>query len=967
MESPGGRAESSLPEAKMQLTTPESAEKKSGRGTVRIASIGELGGGTSYFGRDNAIGFYNWLKERISDGKAPDHIVFHGEAFPEISKYGNKSGKSKSLVLTDFVDDYDDSVVAIKPYLSRTADIIKRNHLSTGITYVMGPSDFANMEKEHELVLSMFNYNPEKIVQSREGYQKKTDDTQAIIDSNVASRVQLRDEKAILDQKLASALKGGAGDAKLEKLEKGVENYRKRIEAADEKIAQLKEELNDYTRIRDLYNEVLKLWISTTDLEVKKMVRKLGDGNINMDVLNMIIEARGKQSIDEIHEEVKEALERTRKAMDGLDPSLDKNRFNELEEHSKNLSGILKKTSHQRIEKVKEDAEKEKASRTAQVQKFTNNLPGSKPLIELADEIATQTIMASIKDAFGRQIPINIVKDNYATIDVKGLKVRVTNRQNFTNDASQSTKVMLRTGEDDNYDVLLGARSPYSSAEPVSRYNKSKDYVYTLTSAPFVDVAKLEEAWNGKIKTKFTDMFQKTNPSSGFDELEYDGYGFKHTFVTSQGLAIYADNEKKAQARALAKEIRGITPNARQYWSEPPENRDVLNYQGKLPTELRATGKNAIPKLLTYLGVDITSTQQRKELADHIEKMDFSGGSREISAALKWFSGYLGQTSTATKRPEKTDFMLLTDVHIGSPGMGVPQYDVLDGLTRYLKDQSKSGYVLAMLGDNLEGLHKHIQNELHPENDPLNMQAYKDFLVKKGISQSDPRFEQELNAYLAWQHKKDSIPHLDSQPQVFAQLTKGIIEGAQAVFIVSGNHWNKTFPERNLTEANTLEPFVKAALPKSKQDKVFKFDGGDSGFGVAKATDDAPDIRVAHKGDANMIYNRLRASEWVTLLGDKHIHKAQIIGNKIAIIGLPIQGMTLYPESIGMSVTDDALRGMSGLSVVFAGKDTPVSYTDYFISVKELKERGYIKENPLIKEFEATRNDVTLKKQKVKI
>ena len=76
-------------------------------------------------------------------------------------------------------------------------------------------------------------------------------------------------------------------------------------------------------------------------------------------------------------------------------------------------------------------------------------------------------------------------------------------------------------------------------------------------------------------------MLTKSLPSSGFDELVYDGYSFRHYFHTSEGLSVMADKEKGFQLQVLADIIQNLIPERVSRASI--DSVDVLYFSNKLP------------------------------------------------------------------------------------------------------------------------------------------------------------------------------------------------------------------------------------------------------------------------------------------------------------------------------------------------------------------------------------------------
>ncbi len=82
--------------------------------------------------------------------------------------------------------------------------------------------------------------------------------------------------------------------------------------------------------------------------------------------------------------------------------------------------------------------------------------------------------------------------------------------------------------------------------------------------------------------------------------------------------------------------------------------------------------------------------------------------------------------------------------------------------------------------------------------------------------------------------------------------------------------------------------------------------------------------------------------------------------------GKHMQGDGPYPEQIGIPISE-SLRGLSTFTIVYDEKNNALAFVDDFVDLKTLKSLGYLKENPLIKKFEETRNQVKIRVQKEKL
>ncbi len=918
---------------------------------TRIWSIGELGGGTKYFGRNNLLGIYRMFKDRISNGTEPDVIIFHGEVLPEVPKFISKQAKQRSLIITDHVENVDESVVMMKPHLSRITDLIKEKKAKTEILYVMGHSDLMNVDREYEIINSSYNYDPEHLFIMRQRYKQVLLELEKKLES---LQLQIKQKEEAL-----SKFKNPKGKPQaLKKLESDISKLK-------EKESQKSSERNDTGEIQNLYSELVKMWIIEGRKDMKYLIEKLG-GYLDDDLFKIIAKYRREDALSLAKEYESELDSIIEKIESGKGKSR-KSRLR-LEKKSKEIGNLLTKLSNEIITKEKAGEEIKQDMRLEQGYRFTNNIPGTPTRSKLTQELSLKIVRSRISDVFGRRININIVSDRSTLIEKNGLKVFVSNKPSNTSHqfmkdpkkGSGSFEWALRTvGRD--ADLMITSGSYMGVSTYVPKHDKSPEFCYQLSSPPCVDSNRIIEAWNARLKTWFTEILSKGKGTlgSGFDELEIVDNKVKHTFFSEEILKRMADNEKKYQSTVLAK----IVERAGTYeqTSVPLDKKDKIQLENKLPSEI--TNKRRVRSLLEGLG--ITNSDLRRKLGAKIRAGEYSSEETRLQAALGFFSEQLSQ-SGSRREVAKRDFVVITDVHVGSPGIGYPNELLLDASVSYIKDKLRDGFVLCLMGDNIEGNLRDHKNEMLIDNDPANIQRFKSFISQKGMVQGSKEYKEALQKYTTWLYYKTPKQNTNAQADAFVSLVKPLLSDAAAVVVTDGNHPNKSYIRKDITESGMLFGNIEQAVPETKRSYVKRVYGGDYGHGNVNVGD-LP-VLFSHRVMPESVVGGLGMEGCLAVGGDRHVHEASIVGGKLVFTGAQMQGDSGFAQTIGIPVSE-SLRGFSMFSVIYDPEDPKkvLASTDTFIHMAHLKKVGYVSDDPLIKEFESSLRKIKVESELLKI
>lgn len=926
---------------------------------ARIWNIGELGGGVSYFGEDNLLGIYSLLKDRISQGLAPDLIVFR-QVLPEVPKYETKSYRARNLLIAENVDDLDQAVVMMKPHLSRIIDLIQKSSANTKIVYVWGYNDEQNEKVEYEALGEAFNHNPKHLARMRMNYAQAVSDLGSKIDNIDIEVRQLAKELDIVQKKVAS-MKGATGRA-AKKLAASALKLPAKISYLEKKKEQLLDELSDNLQIKDLYTKLLEMWISGRDADT--VFDTLGEEYIDWELSKLIKPEEGP-TIQELREQTQKDFDRVKKQIEESNGKRGE-KSADLEKRARELANKLTKLSHIMIAEEKSKAERATEERLSRERRFTGLEAGKPSQTKIESRLSRLIIESSIKDAFGRRMPMEITSGNRSCVYVNGLKVVAGTKGDntspyFVKDSSYRVRHLLRTIDSDA-DVLLLSGSPRGIYEPLPKANRSEEICFTDVAPPCINVQKLmEEHMKGR-KTWFTEMLTKGLPASGFNEIEIDADrgSATHSFISSKKLEIFADREKAAQARILAKMVGAS-------WSfnrtrDPLDARDMLQLRHKLPSEITEKGKFA--RLLDDFGVNRKSVQARTWLASMILKQKFDSQNGEHSDITKWLESKL-RPSGMNPEISRISFLDITDVHIGSPGEGYPNRIVLDKVVRWVTERSKEEVVLVLDGDNIEGNLGGFKNRVNRENDLNNESAFRDYLVKSGINRHSEEHDALMREYREWLYYKSPIPSLNTQADLFVDAIKPLVQSGlvRGIIVTDGNHANGTFPGGDVTESGELAQRIEGVAPKHLQGRIRRVYGGRHGGYGEFELEGGLGIAVGHRTEAGTI-ERLMPKAAISIGGDRHRHRKTVIGERAVLEGMALQGNTGHPDIIGIPTTD-SLRGTSLFTVEYGDGGTLLSATDTFISVEFLRKEGLLRVNPWISRFEEERRRINVSPRKI--
>jgi hypothetical protein len=439
--------------------------------------------------------------------------------------------------------------------------------------------------------------------------------------------------------------------------------------------------------------------------------------------------------------------------LEKLDSVKDKEEFDRLTIEKKSLINLETKLSFERTEEARAAAQRDETIRNQAANRHNRNAPGMPSTAKQSNEIAKAIVLASIRDAFGRRMAVEIVERNVAVVKLNGLKIMVTNKPSNTSPAFVRNPLRALEGmlADEPVDYVLASRSPIARSKLVPVKDGSPNRAQLIVSPPLFSEKGYYQVFEQKIKTIFTELSTKGTPSFGFDEMEFDGIRMHHTFHTTHELMALADRVKIAEIEILARLIEApMVINHLQ----PLDDRDHLQLRNKLPSEIRSSQdtRRFLNALLEELGIDPNDMKLRGELAKRVRAMATGGevadaekweimkgrtvytiasilgkndlqsmteigqgldrmraipDPPELAKALKWFREYIAPAETDRARTfSKLNIKSATDLHIGSEGAGEPTAKVLGAWINFALDdlaKKKEPYLMFLNGDVVEG------------------------------------------------------------------------------------------------------------------------------------------------------------------------------------------------------------------------------------------------------------------------
>jgi hypothetical protein len=938
-------------------------DSKSGFGTkpeTIIWAVGDIGGGTCYFSESNMVGLYRKLKEDIKNGLVPDHLIFNGELLPKVPRWITRGGMSDSLALADNIEDLNDAAVYMKAHMSRIVNLVSNNGHRCGITYVMGESDRENIKNKYDLLIYCYKSRPKDLAGFLFNMREKIESEVEILGNQIKQlRVETDDSKK--------------------------KYWRSKIRVQNSYV-------RDYKDIERGYAELVQNWVeNNNEMDPEELLEKFGDYAKNPAFVKILLDGMEQERQTETLIYLERRYKSASKKLADIKRTMgkDKKQIKKAEEELKEfrlLQNKIKKMGYQKIVNFEKKIAKESSegAMEAAIMHFANTIPGNSKQAKLSYRIAKREIKTKIKDAFGRQMHIELQENNEQIEEINGIKV-MTMHKPVTDSVVVAKKIQGLAqkvhGEEGRVDLLISAHSAKASEEIIPARNFSNEYTYSVTLPFFVDAGKLRQARNEEIKTPLTKAAGTMLPSSGAYKIVHNGYSFETTFYSSEYLKVLSDIEKDEQIAKFADNLRQVKLTRKKL---ELDKTDLLQIGSRLyGDEIRDA--EILNKLLVSHGISPANKKVMRELISSIENRNVNSTVQEVRALLK--GRFL--SNPAKSELQEINFAIISDAHIGSNGLGMSTLDLIRALQKPIIESFRGRpFIFLGLGDNIEANIKNYKDRTDLENDAANEERFYDYLVKDcKMSPDSPKFRSLMNEYKADLFDKSIAPHnYDVQAQKWAWSVLPIVNAAELSVLVSGNHPNQTPLDQSLDESIKLKEqlIAKGAVAGIgiKEERIKTVPGGNFGLGEFGLYDGSRNISsqtslkvgsdtltfydTTMGGQPFWLAHRLprdvhKAVAELGLVGPKlggHVHnfRKDIVNNSFQLSVPALRGLLTFPNEAGFCVTDST-RGAVVLRLHYAqGNPEPVVSSTRVIMLKELRERGIIQEeNPRIAEFKLMR------------
>ncbi|MGC8676029.1 MAG: hypothetical protein ACP5T3_00735 [Candidatus Micrarchaeia archaeon] len=840
----------------------------------RVWLVGELGGGLVWFDKYNLLGLYEELRERSELKRGIPHtIIFLGELLPKIPDYITRGGSNLTESLHEGISSLDLAVVEMKPHLARIEDLLLACDVQANLVYTMGPSDTYNIKHIHDLIVKVYFYTPSELGNMLLAYEDKISYNNRIIKTT--------------EEQLNAVEQSSGPDG--EEREQRINNLRV-------KLKQLKEENGDYKDVVNQLEHVVDLWINENARKgVRYIYDKLNPGDSER-LDQLIASSLPSEQIVELHEAYEKVSKDLAKAASEKEKYPDK--FRALEREAKRLADLLKKVSYGKIREAEKEAKTSVHESGKAGELFTHNISGSPELSKSARGIAELTVKIAIRNAFGRRIHLMIADKlvNDVVLPSTGSKniiFRIADAP--TNTSETYTDPKKRLDAEAHFEgakamVVAMAHSSIGAvyADPKSnRPRGNSGMLYEVSVPPMVSFSSVQKAWLNGIKTPLTEVVGRGQGiTAGFFEVKIGKHGVSFDFNTAAYLHENARKVVEVERAALYKRLAELANKSN--GMEEPSIEDVLQMRNKLPSEM--------------------NDELFKKAVRH---------KKEVLAE------YESELPSATARYGETKHMrilMINDTHIGTSGYGIPTVYLLDALVAYIKENGLDNNLMLFFGgDNIEGDYKSIKNETNTETNITNVFDYKEYLGNAGLTPK--QINSHVKSYESYLLYKQPIQNIDQQVRVLIEHVKPLIsENTAAIVLVSGQHFNKTYPNKDRDEATTIQIYLApVAELAGMRSKIVAIPGGDKGAGDVEIEQGVV-AYVAHAGKVERM--KIGNEYLMALSADEHVHKIKFVTTPeqntiLEACGAASSVLTNFATEMGITTNQDT-RGFTFIDVTYA-------------------------------------------------
>ncbi len=806
------------------LTTSSSNNAK-----IQLLSIGNIHSGLKDFSNKAMIGISELLKEKKAEGDSPDVIVINGGALPygsttqHIPRTRGPRRWDDMLAMFNDINNLRDAADIIQVYFTRIFNSADEN---AKVIYVMGEDDLKYKTDIATTLNYDFVYKPEILNDLCLSLESEIESRNKIIEITTSSKEKIEKSLRVLNSKI----KKGVQPDRIEKLkhEKEIENNKNKLE-----LLKNQQEMQELIEIRQkilmLYSQSSKF--NSLDLKALKLRKH----------------------------EIEEELVSTNKKIDESKDIFSAD-YKKLIISGKKLSNELKAIDIT-ISKIKNlSLNIQMANKSKRIDTFTGTIPAEAQSIKLIEEISFDYFKYVLGFAFGRKREILLVgKNNLNSFNFS--KNKLSLKTLISNNPSNTSNV-FKMKSNSEMNVTIGNISRKLQFEPnlaivghtmsnsftiIPSYNNSNKNIAISCSGHLSDPQKTFALWNEKIKTRLTSAFEKSLLFSGITLISFDGTNFisdviKHDYLVNKANALI-EKEKANIPDLIKKQLQINNKASNQIHVSKNENKEGKAHDINIFNELK------IQKF-------IDDARIQKMLISHKLLSEL----REKDLKYVSFNDFVKQQNKVIPL-SKISVASISDIHFGS---GETKIDLLTACVNDISNNPPD--VLILNGDIIEGNLNNYMNVIKERKKPELINEYLMFLQQKKLSKTE--ILKEMNSFLTNFINETPIQNIDAQIEPFVKIMTPaidkVIEKKGAIIIASGNHYNKTYRENKLDEAEKLasaiKSYIRGKFPDFENVKIIHGSAYGAGeFSIDVNGNHIP-ILIAHSIGRNVegIVNKLR-------------------------------------------------------------------------------------------------------------
>ena len=795
---------------------------------IQILSIGDIHSGSKDFSKDALVGIAELLKDKKEAKDSPDVIIINGGALPygsslpHIPRIRGPRRWDEMLAISNDINNLRDACNITQVHLTRLFNNTDEN---TKVIYVMGEDDLKYKTDIATTLNYYFVYKPEIL-----------NDLCLELENEIESRIK------IIEITTSS----------IEKIEKFFKTLNKKSVKNTEKIEKVKQE-------KEVENNKNKLELSKNQQEMQELIQ------IRQKLLSLYSQSRlfntfDPKALKKLKQETEDNLTQTNNKIE-KSKDIFTAEYKKLVTTGKKLSNDLKAIDMTLIKIKNSNLNFNIALNSKRINKFTGTIPAEAQSAKLIEEISFDYYKYVLGFAFGRKREVLLIgKNNLNSFNFS--KNKLSLKTIISNNPTNTSNV-LKLNSNSNMNITIGNLSRKLSFEPnlaivghtisnsftiIPSYNNSKNNIAIACTGQLSDPDKTLALWNAGRKTRTTSALEKSLLFSGVSLISFDGVNFtsdviKHDYLVNKAnerlekdknlLPYLIDKQHKLKSKDTKNLCTLQENNLNKFRLDKDKYAIESVKMQKLIEEERAKKLLAPYKLISEL--------KDKDL-DCINLDNFSKDNKVLP---------ISKLSVAT----------ISDIHFGS---GETEIDLLKACVDDIAKNTPD--ILILNGDIIEGNLKNFMNVLKERKKPELIEHYESFLNQKNLS--DAKIMYEMKEFLNNFINEMPIQNIDAQIEpfinIFIPAIDKIIEKNGYIIIASGNHYNKTYNENKLDEAEKLgsaiKSYIKGKSPKFSNVKIIHGSGSGAGeFSININGNDIP-IMVSHNLGKNVenIVNKLR-------------------------------------------------------------------------------------------------------------